>query len=470
MAKTKKLRLFDILCLSFASFFSIELVGSQASIGSSMIFCILVFGVLYLICHGLICAELGSTYPDQGGIYVWTQKAFGSRWAARTTWWYWLNVVSFVPCTLVTLIIVLQQVLGIEIPTLAITVIVIAGTWLAVGLNCISLRHTKVVSNAGSVLKLVVCALLIVGAFVFATVNGSANEFTPETIFPTFDMGLLALVPVYIYGLTGMDLISCNAGEMENPKRDVPRALLIAEIVSIVVYLLSALAVLLVLPQSEIDPAAGMIDAIIVAYGGSKMIVGLIAVALVLVYISYIFGWMVGGNATALEAGEAGELPGWFAKSTKAHAPVGPAVLLGIASTALMLVYGLTASSGSELFWTLLAFTSIIFFLPYIVMSFSLMKLRKADPNAERPFAIPGKRLPLAVAALNFIFLTVAVIGFLVPPEGEDPLGYVAFMLGGIIVSQIIGEALIAHAAKKSATSTDAEAPADTDSQKGRVA
>lgn len=451
MAKNKKLRLFDILCLSFASFFSIELVGSQASLGPSMIFCILVFGVLYLICHGLICAELGSTYPDQGGIYVWTQKAFGSRWAARTTWWYWLNVVSFVPCTLVTLIIVLQQVLGLEISTAAITVIVIVGTWAAVGLNCISLRSTKIVSNVGAALKLFVCLALIVGGIWFAVTQGSQNAITFESVFPTFDMGLLALVPVYIYGLTGMDLISCNAGEMENPKRDVPRALLIAGVVSIVVYLLSALAVLFVLPQGGIDPAAGMIDAIIVIYGGSKVVVGVIAVALVLVYISYIFGWMIGGNAVALEAGEAGELPGWFAKSTSAHAPVGPAVLLGIASTALMLVYGLTASSGSELFWTLLAFTSIIFFLPYIVMSFNLIKLRSIDPDAERPFAIPGKRFPMVVAVLNFAFLAVAVVGFMVPPEGEDPLGYVLFMLGGLVISQIIGEVLIGRAAKKNA-------------------
>lgn len=451
MATNKKLRLFDILCLSFASFFSIELVASQASLGPSMIFCILVFGALYLICHGLICAELGSTYPDQGGIYVWTQNAFGSRWAARTTWWYWLNVVSFVPCTLVTLIIVLQQVLGLEISTFAITVIVIIGTWAAVGLNCISLRHTKIVSNVGSVLKLFVCIALIIGGFYYVFTSGSQNVFSVETILPTFDMGLLALVPVYIYGLTGMDLISCNAGEMENPKRDVPRALLIAGVVSILVYLLSAMAVLFVLPQGGIDSAAGMIDAIIVIYGGSKVVVGVIALALVLVYISYIFGWMIGGNAVALEAGEAGELPGWFAKSTSAHAPVGPAVLLGIASTALMLVYGFTASSGSELFWTLLAFTSIIFFLPYIVMSFSLIKLRKDDASAERPFKIPGKAFPYVVAGLNVVFLAVAIVGFMVPPEGEDPLGYVLFMLGGLIISQVIGEVLIARAAKKNA-------------------
>lgn len=75
----KKLRLFDVICLAFASLFSIELVSSQASLGPSMVFCIIVFGGLHLLLHGLICAELGSTYPDQGGLYVWTDKAFGPK-------------------------------------------------------------------------------------------------------------------------------------------------------------------------------------------------------------------------------------------------------------------------------------------------------------------------------------------------------------------------------------------------------
>lgn len=452
MVASKKLRLFDVVCLAFASFFSIELVGSQASLGPSMIFCILCFGILYLICHSLICAELGSTYPDQGGIYVWVQRAFGSRWAARSTWWYWLNVVAFVPCTLVTLFIVIQQVFGLDLSTITITALTIVGTWIAVGLNCISLRHTKIIANIGSVLKLAVLTALVIGGFYFLTTQGSQNTFTIESIFPKFDLTLLAIIPVYIYGLTGMDLISCNAGEMENPKKDVPRALLIAGSISIVAYLLSALAVLFVLPQSGIDSAAGMIDAIIVIYGGSKTLVGLIGIALVAVYVSYIFGWTIGGNSVALEAGESGELPGLFAKSTRSHAPIGPAILLGIASSALTLVYGLTASSGSELFWTLLALTSIIFFLPYIVLSFALIKLRKIDPFIERPFKIPGKVLPYVIAILNFVFLIFGIIGFVIPPEGDNPLGYIIFIVGGILISQAIGEILMSRAAKQSAS------------------
>lgn len=449
MGEAKKLRLFDIIGLSFASFFSIELVASQASLGPSMIFCLLVFGVLYLVCHALICAELGSTYPDQGGIYVWVLNAFGNRWAARTTWWYWLNVVAFVPCTLVVLLIVLQQAFQFELSTLTVALLSIVGTWAAVGLNCISLRHTKIVANIGAILKLVVCAILIVGGIYTLVTYGSANEFTAETVLPTFDLNLLGLIPVYIYGLTGMDLISCNAGEMQNPKRDVPRALLIAGTLSIIVYLLSALAVLFILPQGLIDPSSGMIDAIIAVYSSSPILVGLISIALVIVYISYIFGWTIGGNSVALEAGEAGELPGWFAKSTKSHAPIGPALLLGFASTILLLFYGFTANSNGGLFWTLLAFTSIIFFMPYIVLSFALIKLRKSDPDAERPFKIPGNVLPKLIAIVNCLFLIIGVIGFMIAPEGENPVTYVLFIAGGIMVSQVVGEALMSFAAKK---------------------
>lgn len=66
----KKLKFHDILLLSFASFMSIELIASFATMGPSLIFSILILGLAYAIPHVLLCAELGSTYPDQGGIYA----------------------------------------------------------------------------------------------------------------------------------------------------------------------------------------------------------------------------------------------------------------------------------------------------------------------------------------------------------------------------------------------------------------
>lgn len=444
----KKLGLFDTICLAFASFFSIELVSSQASLGPSMVFCILTIALVYLICHALVCAELGSTYPDQGGVYVWVAKAFGPRWAARTTWWYWVNAIAFIPCTLVSLIIVFQQIFELEISNTLFVILGIIGTWVISGLNCFSLRDTKLLSNAGSILKFIVCVALIVGGAIYGFNNGFANEFSAETIIPSFDLGLLGLIPVYIYGLTGMDLISCNAGEMEDPKHDVPRSLAIAGTVSILVYLLSAVAVLWVIPVEGIDISSGMIDAIIIIFNGSHIVTVLLGLSLVVVYVSYIFSWAIGANAVAQEAAESGELPKVFAITNSQHAPVGPAMLLGAAATVLMIVYGATASDGSVLFWTLLAFTSIVFFFPYFIISFALIKLRRDDPDAERPFAIPGKVLPSVIALLHAALVLIGIIGYTLPPEGEDPVMYPVTIVVGIVLSQIVGEILISRAAK----------------------
>jgi amino acid transporter len=446
----KKLKLFDTVCLAFSAFFSIELVASQASLGPSMVFCLLTIGVLYLIGHSMICCELGSTYPDQGGIYVWIDKAYGSRWAARTTWWYWVNVVSFVPCTLVAMIIVIEQVTGITMDAMTISIISILGTWVVVLLNCASVRETKLLSNIGSVLKFFVCIALVIGGFAYASSHGMANEFTAETMIPTFDFDFFMLIPVYIYGLTGMDIISCIAGEMEEPSKNVPRSVAICGVVSVVAYLFSALAVLFVLPADTIDEASGMIDAILVIYGSSQVMIALISVFLVIVYTSYIFSWTIGGNVVAQEAGESGELPAIFAKTNSKHAPVGPALLMGIGSTVLMLIYGATAAGGSELFWTLLAFTSIIFFFPYVILPPALIKLRKIDPDAERPVKIPGKGFTMLVCVLNEIFLAIGIIGYMIPPEGDDPVAYLLSVLGGVVVSQVIGEILLAHGSAES--------------------
>ncbi len=53
--------------------------------------------MLFFIPYGLITAELGTTYPEQGGLYIWVRNAFGERWAARTTWLYWINVALWMP-------------------------------------------------------------------------------------------------------------------------------------------------------------------------------------------------------------------------------------------------------------------------------------------------------------------------------------------------------------------------------------
>lgn len=448
MEKEKTLTLMDMIGMTLSAFVSMELISSMAAEGPSVILSFILIGGSFLFTHCVINAELGSTYPDQGGIYVWVQRGLGNKWAARTNWWYWLNVVGFVPSVMIPLVAIFQQLFWPEM-TLGTTIILsIAGTWLIVLFNIIPLRNSKIVNNVGTVAKVIFCLALIIGAFVYAARGNAATEFTLSNMIPEFDLSLFALVPVFVYGLCGMDSIGVASEEMKNPKKDMPKAVIVSSVIAMLLYVFSTIATELVLPVDSIDATAGLIDAIMIVYQSSRLAVILIGVALGLLYFSNAFAWPLAANKAAQEAAESGEFPKIFAKSNKWGSPVGAAVILGIASTLLIIFYGLVANSNEDLFWNILAFTGIVFFSPYVVESVAFLKLRKNDPDRERPFRAPGNKFAVACTIFHMIILVGSCVSFLLPADGQG-IGYTFMILGTLVGSQIIGEILMAYAEKQ---------------------
>ena len=452
MERQKTLTFIDLVGMAFAAFMSLEVVASQASMGPSLVFCFLVIGGVYFVLHALVCSELGGAYPDQGGIYVWVKKAYGDKWAARTTWWYWVNVVGFIPSAFVVMGTVFQQLFMPDMSVWGMVGLCVAFTWLVVLLNILPLRYTKIIPNISSVCKAVACLSLVGGAVLALVTRGSATEFSAGTMLPTLDINFWALIPVYVYSLTGLDLMSCSAGEMEDPRRDVPRSVFSSGILAIVMYIITACALLILMPQEEIDESSGVIDALIRVFGDYPVLLYALGAAIVFSFLGYALSWALGGNKAAQEAGEFGELPAVFSKTNAAGSPMGAGVLLGIASTVLLVFYGFVASSNEGLFWTLFAFTSIIFFLPYIMMSFVFITLRRKDPDTPRPFRVPGPDwVGRLVALLHGILLIASAIFFFIPPEGEDPLVYILTLGGGVVAALALGEFLVSSSMKKSA-------------------
>ncbi len=438
---SKKLKLRDIVGLSLASFVSLELIASFGAVGPSIIITMLIFGGLYYVLHAAIAAELGSKYPDQGGLYVWTKKAFGNKWAARTSWWYWINVVAFVPSTLVVSVTVFQQLFWPDMSVLVLSLLSVGLLWIVIFFNTLSLNESKLLTNTGSILKIVLVVVLVVSGIFFLIDNGSATEFTASSFIPTFDYNFFWLIPVFVLSLSGIDLVSCNADRMENPGRNVPKALAIVGVISMSIYLIGGVGIQLILDASSIDVSSGLIDAFIIIFGANKILVALFGISMVIVFLSYVFSWAIGANAMAYEAAQEGEFPAVFKKTNKHDAPVGAALVLGIASTVVLIGYGLLANTNEGLFWSLLAFSSIIFFMPYLVMSAVLVKMRKIDTEVKSNiFEIPGKNLPMIVSVLHFIALSIAIVAFMLPPEGEDPLVYTIALIGGLIVFLTIPE------------------------------
>jgi amino acid transporter len=103
--------------------------------------------------------------------------------------------------------------------------------------------------------------------------------------------------------------------------------------------------------------------------------------------------WTLGANRSAAEAASRGDLPAVFGKLHARHAtPANAAMITGVVSTVVMLLYGFMASDTEDLFWTLFAFSSIVFLLPYLLMFAAFVRLRHADPGRPRPYRVPGGR------------------------------------------------------------------------------
>lgn len=438
----------DIILFCISAILLLDTVAAGAAIGASSIFWWVFLGLVFFIPFSLISAELGCTYPDQGGIYAWVRRAYGSRWASRITWSYWVNVAVWCPAIYILFAGIFKQLFWPDMSLMGQIVIGVGLTWLTVLVNAVTLDIGKWVPNVGAVVKLIVFAAIIVGAAGYFAENGAVNEVSLATLTPNLGDGLQYL-PVIIYGMLGFELICAGSDEIKNPKKDVPMGILVSGLIIITLYILATVAVLTAIPVADINLVEGLVDTLMLFFGGSELGVAFVtALAIGTLYTFFSNGvtWALGANRAAAEAAIDGELPTFFARESQTHGtPVGAAIALGIASTVILVLYGLLAGSNEELFWSLFAFSGVIFLIPYVAMMFAYLKLRRDEPyvkqpGRDRPFQIGGPAwLPGLLAGICALILCITIILFVYTPGS----GVQWPVLGGSIILLVIGEIIV---------------------------
>jgi len=443
----KVLKTLDMTLFTVCAIIVIDTLAASASIGASTISWWLITLVLFFIPYGLVTAELGSTYTEQGGLYVWIKRAFGEKWAARSTWYYWINVALWMPSVYILFAGMFAQMFFPEMSLWLQIGIGIMMTWITVWIGTITLEAGKWVPNIGAFIKAAIMLLLGVGGIVYALRNGVANDLSFTAILPSWDAGL-AFLPVIVYNFMGFELMSGAAEEMENPGKDILSAILTAGALIAFFYILATVGILLALPLDQLGLVSGIIDTLKAILGDSGIggiAVLVLGIGALCTFLANMVTWTMGANRTAAEAANEGELPAVFGKLHPVNkTPVGAYLLTGVISTLVLAVYGFMAGSNEELFWTLFAFSSIIFLLPYLALFPAFLKLRATDINAKRPFQIPGG-MPLAatIAVVCEIFIIQAILFFIWVPGQPIDWAYAVPVLVGVLVTIVAGEILL---------------------------
>ena len=299
--------------------------------------------------------------------------------------------------------------------------------------------------NGAAVIKVLLAVTVgVIGTYIAFT-KGVANEYTVSSLLPSFDLHSLSFISVILFNFLGFEIICTFAGDMENPNKQIPKAIVTGGLVIAAIYIFSAFGIGVAIPTAEVSTSSGLIDAIQLMTG--KMtgpFISIISVLFLLTLFGNMTSWSLGVNSTASYAAENGDLPKAFAKKSKKNdMPVGTAVINGIVASIVLLLAPILPNQ--DLFWSFFALNLVMFLLAYIPVFPAFYKLRKIDPDKERPFKVSGSDTFLKIlVVIPMILLVISIIFTGVPLsfDAETLAGTLPITIGAIICI-FIGELII---------------------------
>jgi amino acid transporter len=261
------------------------------------------------------------------------------------------------------------------------------------------------------------------------------------------------VVPVLLFNYAGLEVPSAAGEEMVNPVRDVPKAVGWSAITTFFAYGIPILAILIVLPQSQVSGLTGFllsVKAVFTVYGGSVSASGvtLTGAGLVLgriVAVVFIFAlasagttWIMGSDRNQAVACVDGAGPRIFGRfSSRFGTPIGMNLLSGLVATALMIMaFQITGGNAAKYFTAVLALTISTTTISYLFILPALVKLRYARPDVHRPYRVPFGMagawicsiLPTVLCLLATIVLIWPGFGVTWFGAGGDPNASLAFV------------------------------------------
>ncbi|WP_195938631.1 APC family permease [Romboutsia sp. 1001713B170131_170501_G6] len=371
------------------------------------------------ITAGLTAAEVSAAIPKTGGMMVYIEEIYGKKLGFLTGW---MQTVLFFPATIAALGVIFAQqavsLIGNESLTLPIAVGIIL---FVAALNTLGSKAGGAIQTIATICKLIPLALIMVFGFIKG--SGTNPIITPlvgDGISPAGVIGQLLIAVLFAYD--GWINVGALAGEMKNPGKDLPRAIVGGLAVVMGVYVIINLAYLWVLPASELAnysaPAAAVAEAMFGPMGGK-----LITIGILISVFGTLNGYLLTGPRVMYTLAEQKTLPGYktLTKLNKSQAPANSI----IAMATLSAIYAL---SGQFNLLTDLSIFAIWIF--YVLTFIGVIKLRKDQPDLVRPYRVPLYPFIPAIAILSGLFVVINQLCF-------AGLQTTMISLGGIIITLI---------------------------------
>lgn len=429
---------------------SLRGLASEAVYGLSSAFYYLFAAIVFLIPTAMVAAELAAMFSDkQGGVFRWVGEAFGARTGFLAIWLQWIQSTIWYP-TVLTFGAVSIAFIGLDqthdmalasnkIFTLAV---VLAIYWIATLISLRGLDWVGKISKWGGLIGTIIPAgLLIVLGIVYLATGGHNNMDMTGSFFPDlskFDNLVLASGIFLFYA--GMEMMGIHVMEVENPKRNYPKAIIIGSLITVCIFVLGTFSLGFIIPAKEINLTQSLLigfdnyfSHFHISWAGP-----IIAIALMFGVLAGVLTWVSGPSKGIFAVGKAGYLPPFFQRSNRIGVQRNILLVQGVLVTLLSLLFVVMPSV--QAFYQILSqLTVLLYLIMYMLMFAAAITLRYKMRDADRPFRLGnGNGLMWLLAGLGFCGSLLAFVLSFIPPSqiaiGSKSVWFTVLIVGCVVV------------------------------------
>jgi amino acid transporter len=415
----------DLVLFYVVTGVSLRWIATAAAAGPSSIVIWIGALLVFYLPLALCVIELSSRYPDEGGIYVWTKRAFGDFSGFMSAWTYWTCNLPYFPAVLYfaagNALFMRRSWAPFSHSTAYYIWFSLIVFTLAVLLNIFGLDIGTWLHNMGALAMWTPVGIIIVMGAIAWHRYGSATPFTAHTMLPSTHLNDIIFWSVLTYAFAGCETASLMGGEIKNAHRTIPRALLIGGVTVAICYIIGTISVLVALPASQVGNLQGLMQAISLTANRVGM-QGLIPLAAFLIALSNVgaaSAYLAAVARLPFVAGLDRFLPPVFGALHPRWKTPWVALLTQYILGVVFIFLGQAGTSIKGAYDVLVSMGVITYFIPYLYLFAAMIKLQGEPAGAEVIRVPGGKRVAKLVAIVGLMTTSATIVLSLIPQPDE---------------------------------------------------
>jgi glutamate:GABA antiporter len=320
--------------------------------------------------------------------------------------------------------------------------------WIAVGLNIVGLRTGRWLQNLGAVGAYLPGLLLVALGVYAAFTRPPATPMTPATLLPDLgDFSSLNLWASIAFAFAGLELCAVLGDEVKEPRRNLPRSIMISAPLIAFLYIAGTVSVLWLVPTGEVNIVSGFLQALAAGAADTGLALAWLAPTAAALYVVGNIGgvgaWLTGPARVAFVIGLDRYFPPAFGKvHPRWHTPYVAILTQAVLASVFLLVSVIGRGTTVERAYLIILDTMLlVYFIPYIYLFLCYLKDRLRAPDAAS--AIPARAKGWIIGLSGLTLTLLAMFIATVPPAGtEQPWLFRVKVIGGAGAFVLLGGVL----------------------------